>query len=121
MTGKEEKPFKITYSKEAKEMIEKENLGRIIEIIEDDFVTKVCESIYLQQIDELTQCQRKLTKYERAFDIFKEVFDIRFEKDEDGDCWIKIFPKTYDDRHILGEPTNEQYELLEELMNNENS
>lgn len=58
-------------------------------------------------------------KYKRAFEILKEIFDIRFEKDENGDCWIKIFPTTYDDRHILGEPTSEQYELLEELMKGE--
>lgn len=64
-----------------------------------------------------TRCE--LTKYKRAFEILKEIFDIRFEKDAFGDCWIKIFPTTYDDRHILGEPTKEQYELLEELMKGE--
>lgn len=76
-------------------------------------------SDYHYEWKEEKNIEDELTKYKRAFEILKEIFDIRFEKDEDGDCWIKIFPTTYDDRHILGEPTNEQYELLEELMKSE--
>ena len=107
MTGKEEKPFKITYSKEAKETIERENLGKIMEIIEDDFVTKVCESIYLQQIDELTQCKRKLTKYKRAFEILKEK----------GIC--VRYDRLYFDYEDYIKLNKEERELLEELMKGE--
>lgn len=109
MTGKEDKPFKITYSKEAKEMIEKENLGRIIEIIEDDFVAKVCESIYLQQIDELTQCKRKLSKYKRAFEILKD--KLTFVVYESPNI-----PSTYFLLAEREEIEEEEVELLEELM-----
>lgn len=75
------------------------------------------KQLHVMSVKEYEELEEELTKYKRAFEILKEIFDIRFEKDEDGDCWIKIFPTTYDDRHVLGEPTNEQYELLEELMN----
>ena len=115
MAGKGEKPFKITYSKEAKETIERENLGKIMEIIEDDFVTKVCESIYLQQIDELTQCKRKLTKYERAFEILKDVVIV---SNLDGTYLLSVWANK-----LMPEPVcyleKEQGELLEELMKGE--
>lgn len=77
---------------------------------------KTIEEMRFDMVHKQAQLELKLTKYKRVFGILKEIFDIRFEKDEDGDCWIKIFPKTYDDRHILGEPTKEEYELVKEVF-----
>lgn len=89
----------------------------------DKFVNREEVEKFVRNIKEIVEKNKELkselTKYKRAFEILKEIFDIRFEKDAFGDCWIKIFPTTYDDRHILGEPTKEQYELLEELMKGE--
>lgn len=75
------------------------------------------DRLYKMYDEEIKIIDKQLTKYERAFEILKDKLAIEPMKDE-KECWFyfkNVYSNGYTDYVDL---KDEEYELLEELMNN---
>ena len=95
--------------------------SKLLEVLENNISNEELEySKYL--LESIDARERELLKYKRAFEILKDKFEIKLSA-EYPDSDYNDMPISGDMEYTLNDEiqlTYEEYELLEELMNNDN-